>query len=364
VASDNLALLDIAVAHPFVGNEAHAIPASQRFLAQSVSLVVGLAFVVMLGLEADSARAQTSARPPDLMKLPPIINLGATTFRDGFLPTNPGCAYFQYFRRNSWNEIHDKDGHDVAAFKRLDIEATAGASQLACATPIKIFAGTLGFETLVPIANLSSSSNPSGIVLQDNGFGLGDIFFATYLQMPPVMQNGRPIYSQRFELTFIAPVGKFDSDKDLNQGSGYWSVNPYWAATWFPLPKWELTWRAHYLYNFPTTNIATSLVPNVQDLFKSGQAGQAAWVNFTLGYAVTGKASIGLTGYYLRQLTDDQLNGRSYSGGKEEALYMGPGFHYEFNAKNAMNINVYLPVDDENRPSGGFQFNLVYGHIF
>jgi len=298
------------------------------------------------------------------MKLPGIINLGATTFRDGFLPTNPGCAYFQYLRRNSWNEIHDKNGNEVSAFKDLEIDVTGAASQLACTTPVKILGGALGFHTIIPVAELHSSSDSSGIVLQDNGFGFGDIFIAAYLQMPPVMRNGRPIYSQRFDLTFISPAGKFDSDKDLNQSSGYWSINPYWAATWFPAPKWELTWRAHYLYNFETGKIPTSLIPNVRRLFESGQAGQATWVNFTLGYAITEKLSIGLTGYYLRQLTDDKLNGQTYSGGKEESLYMGPGFHYEFNAKNAMNINVYLPVEDKNRPSGGVQFNLVYGHIF
>jgi hypothetical protein len=337
----------------------------KRITKNSVLPFVTLCLAVMTTATRVSAQTQAPpAQTPDLMKLPGIINLGATTFRDGFLPTNPGCAYFQYLRQNSWNGVRDKDGKDIAAFKNLDIDATAAASQLACSTPVKIFGGTLGFETLIPVAELHSASDPSGIMLKDNGFGLGDIFLASYLQMPPVMQNGRPIYSQRFELTFIAPAGNFSSVKDLNQSAGYWSLNPYWAATWLPDAKWEITWRAHYLYNFETNKIPTSLIPNVSELFQSGQAGQAAWVNFTIGYALTEKLSAGLTGYYLRQLTDDMLNGQSYSGGKEEALYMGPGFHYEFNPKDAMNINVYLPVEDKNRPSGGFQLNLVYGHIF
>jgi len=309
---------------------------------------------------AMSARAQT----PDLMKLPPFLNLGATTFADGFLPTKPGCSYFQYLRRNSWNKIHDKDGNKISAFKDLEINATGEASQLACATRVKILGGTLGFHTLVPAGDVHSSSDPSGIVLQDNGLGFGDIFFATYLQMPPVIRNGRPVFSQRFELTAIAPVGSFSSNKDLNLSSGYWSLNPYWAGTWFPHPKWEITWRAHYLYNFETSKIATSLIPNVGQLFKNGQAGQAAWTNFTFGYSVTDKVSIGLTGYYLKQLTDDKFNGVSYSGGKEEALYMGPGAQFRFDKKNVMNINVYFPVEDKNRPSGGVQLNLVYGYFF
>ncbi len=326
--------------------------------------LVAVGTIALALIWAVSARAQTSGRPPDLMKLPGIINLGATTFLDGFLPTDPGCAYFQYLRRNYWDEIHDKDAESIPAFGDLEIATSGAASQLACSTPVQVLGGTLGFHTIVAVAELDSSPDPTGLQLQDNGAGFGDIFFATYLQMPPIVRGGRIVYSQRFDLTIIAPAGKFDSNVDLNQSSGYWSVNPYWAATWFPFPKWELTWRAHYLYNFETDKIASSQIPNVRRLFRSGQAGQAAWVNFTLGYALTDKLSAGLTGYYLKQLTDDELNGRSYSGGKEEALYMGPGVSYKFNADNIVNINVYFPVEDRNRPSGGVQLNAVYAHVF
>lgn len=321
---------------------------------------VGLVSTVLSICVTTSVHAQT----PDLMRLPPFLNLGATTFADGFLPTTPGCSYFQYLRRNSWDRINDKDGNKVTAFKDLEINATGEASQLACATHVKIFGGTLGFHSLLSAGDVHSSSDPSGFVLRDNGFGVGDLFFATYLQMPPVIRNGRPVYSQRFELTAIAPVGKFDATRDLNLGSGYWSLNPYWAGTWFPHPKWEITWRAHYLYNFETTRIASSMIPNVGQVFRNGQAGQATWTNFTFGYAITDKIKFGLTGYYLKQLTDDKLNGQSYSGGKEESLYMGPGVHFNFDKNNKMNINVFFPVEDKNRPSGGAQFNLVYGYVY
>jgi hypothetical protein len=120
----------------------------------------------------------------------------------------------------------------------------------------------------------------------------------------------------------------------------------------------------HYIYNFETSEIGTSLIPNVGAVFQNGQAGQATWVNFTLSYALTDNFRLGLNGYYLRQLTDDKLNGQSYSGGKEEALYIGPGFRYQFDAANGLNFNAYLPVEDKNRLSGGSQFNLMYYHVF
>ena len=182
--------------------------------------------------------------------------------------------------------------------------------------------------------------------------------------MPAIIHDGHPIFAQRFSFYFSAPVGKFDTDKDITQGSGYWSFQPYWAATFIPAAQWELSWRLYYIYNFETSRIGTSLIPNVGSIFQNGQAGQATSVNFTASYAITKQFRFGLNGYYLKQLTDDKLNGQSYSGGKEEALYIGPGFQYNFNANNVMNFNVYLPVEDQNRFSGGEQFNLLLVHFF
>jgi len=238
---------------------------------------------------------------------------------------------------------------------------TVGVSQLLCTGP-KIFSGVLGFEAFVAGANIESSFGTAGISLQDNGFGFADISMGPLLALAPMIRNGRPVFSQRFVFSFNIPSGTFDSGKDFNQGSGYWSLNPYWAATWLPDPKWEVSWRLHYLYNFETSDIASSLVPPA--LFGTGQAGQAAWINFTASYALTGKLRLGLNGYYLKQFTNDELDGVSYSGGREESLYLGPGLRYEFDMQNGMNVNVYLPIEEKNRLSGGVQLNLMYFHVF
>ena len=80
---------------------------------------------------ATFARAQT----PDLMKLPGNLNLGYTSFLDGFGLQKPGCAYLQYVRNNYWNEIHDKSGHDIPVFDNPKIDETVGVSQLTLRYP-------------------------------------------------------------------------------------------------------------------------------------------------------------------------------------------------------------------------------------
>ncbi|KAL6954008.1 hypothetical protein U1Q18_052356, partial [Sarracenia purpurea var. burkii] len=89
-----------------------------------------------------------------------------------------------------------------------------------------------------------------------HGTALGDVTFGPYVQFRPVMQGRRPVASIRLAVNAIAPTGGFDRSRDLNQGSGYWSINPYVAWTVLPAPGWEVSGRTQFLHNFRTSRIA------------------------------------------------------------------------------------------------------------
>lgn len=231
------------------------------------------------------------------------LNTGGTSFLDGFIRTTPGWAVVTYLRQTSLDAVKDAQGDDVPVFANPRIDSTLLLTQIAYVTPYKLFGGALGINTLIPLINLDASFGRNSIAtLRDNGAGVGDLTFGPYLQMLPVMRDGRPVFSQRFEIDAVAPVGKFDRDRDLNQGAGYWSLVPNYAFTVLPTPNWEISARLNYVYNFRSERR-----PNLPDGFdfRNGQAGDAGWINFATSWEVAPDVRLGVNAYFLTQFRDN-----------------------------------------------------------
>ena len=157
-------------------------------------------------------------------------------------------------------------------------------------------------------------------------------------------------------------MGEVNTQRNINQGSGFWAINPFVAATWVPLPKLEFSTRINYQYNFATSTLqAPPPIPGL--IYHNGQAGQIVYGNFAMSYAVLPELYLGLNSYALGQLTPDLTNGHEVAHSRETALSMGPGGRYVFSESTALNANLYLPVVSNNRTSG-VQFNLQFIHRF
>jgi hypothetical protein len=162
----------------------------------------------------------------------------------------------------------------------------------------------------------------------------------------------------------IAPVGRYSASVNINPGAHFWSLAPYWAASWLPSARTELSWRLSYLYNF--SNDTTDL-PGV----RSDRAGQAAWVNFSASYAVRPNLNVGISGYYFQQLTRDLygaanpalaalINGDT---GKARFLALGPGLFWRADPRNLWSLNLYFRTDARNSTEGRV-LNLRWIHPF
>ena len=300
---------------------------------------------------------------------PAGINLGGTSFFDGFGATQPGWTYLGYYQYSQLNHIEDNSGNDSPAFKNPKINVDLILNQLAYTTSQTFFNGSahLGFTGLLPLLHFNTSFDANSPVKLSSADGFGDLTLGAYLQFHPVISGGRPVYSQRVEFDVIAPIGRYSTSTDINPGANFWSLNPYWAGTWLPTPKTEVSLRVNYLYNL-SNNSPNALPPTVS----STKAGQAAWVNFTASYAVRPDLNVGLNGYYLKQFTNDvynYTNGSSDNGlqfgdtGKAELFAVGPGLFWKASPKNIWAANLYFQTSAQNHTRGTV-LNIHWIHPF
>jgi hypothetical protein len=321
----------------------------------------GVALTAGLLLSNFASQAQNAVLP-DVVKLPAGINLGSSSFYDGFGSTDPGWTSLNYLRWNALTSIKDGNGHNSPLFVDPRINVVSTLFHAVYVPPIQLPNGAVAFEALLPIVNFHSRFNPTGAVLHDDGLGVADMTFGAAYQSKPISLGNQSVLSWRVDLDFTAPTGRFDGNKDLNQGSDFWSLEPYLAMTLLPVPKWEVSARFNYIYNFSTSH--GSDPPQIPGFaFHDGQAGQAGWINFASSYEVGEGVRPGLNGFWLKQLTNDRTNGISLPGTRVEELYLGPGLDWVIDKKNAANFNVYLPVFATNTPAGA-QFSIQFIHQF
>ncbi|MGA3371674.1 MAG: transporter [Terracidiphilus sp.] len=334
--------------------------------------------LALLGTAALLAPAGANAQPPlpDVVKPPSGINLGSTSYYDGFGRTRPGVTLLEYFRWSHNTGISDANGNENANFIAPRINAFPDLIQLIVASKWRPFGGTAGFSVLAPLVGLQSSfAANSPKKLSNSEFGIGDIIAGPIYQSkffagegagkdssPKSAAQSSPYFAYRFQFLVQIPNGEFDRTKNINPGSGYWAVAPYIAATYLPVSRLEMSTRFHYQYN-----LATDKLPNPPPIphlvYTSGQAGQLVYDNFTTSYRFTKKLYLGANAYGLYQLSPDKTNGVKVGGARETQFYLGPGGGCDFGKANTLNVNLYLKVEAHNTASGP-SLQLLYIHRF
>lgn len=269
------------------------------------------------------------------------INLGFTNFLDGASP-GPGWYLTEYLQIIQADDIKDSDGGTMIS--DVDLEAFVNLNQFVYQSNVNFLGGNPGVDVIVPLIGIDVD------ILREQD-GIGDILVGPFIQWGdlangPKMLFGRPFFS-RFEFQVTAPTGENSNDYDLNPGADVWTINPYYAFTYFITPKLSTSWRIHYLWSSENKN-ADLMGGAVEDV----QAGQAIHLNYAIAYQVTDFLRLGVAGYYLKQLENDEFDGHTASGTKEEVFAIGPGLVWHINKDLTFMGAVNFESGAENRPEG------------
>jgi hypothetical protein len=316
---------------------------------------MGLRKLLSVGLAASTILLAAGAGAYDL----PAVNLGFTSFLDGGPPAGPGVYLTQYVQYFTSDRFTDQDGDRLLPREaNEDLDVWVSLTQLIYQSDRAVFfGGKWGLDVIVPVVGLDVDYDIDGPLPEDNGTGVGDLLVGPFLQWDPVMGAKGPVFMHRVEFQLIFPTGKYDDDRELNPGSNFFSFNPYWAGTLFLTPRWTVSTRLHYLWN-AKNNDPNRRFGDAGDT----QAGQAVHANFSTAFEVWPKRlRLGINGYYLKQVTDTQVDGDDLDDSREQVFGIGPGLLWHITPDAHLFFNSYFETSAENRPEGErFNLRLVY----
>ena len=286
------------------------------------------------------------------VNLPVGINLGATSFYDG-ISGSPGEAAWQlYVGYSRSTELKDKDGNNFTIINDPEFEVYSFLNQYSYIFDIEttVLGGHPGIDIIIPMAKLESSFKAGppfpGLQLEDNDTGVGDPTISIFLQYEPYKINGNPVFFSRLNAGVTMPLGKYDSEVDFNQGNNIWSFHLYYAMTFFFSEEWSISLRPQYYYNLENNEPASSYP--LDDGIRNTQPGQSFSINYNVSYMINENLSVGLGGYYLKQITDDKVNGDNIDFSREQVLGFGPQLFFDM-GDNKLYITAFSESKVENR---------------
>ncbi len=180
-----------------------------------------------------------------------------------------------------------------------------------------VLGGNYTIGAIIPFgyASLDASvTGPGGrtVGVSDNSFNLADIAVVP-LQLNWNVGN----FPFKIAEAIIAPTGNYDLEDLVNLGRNYWAFDTVGAVTWFNTETGT------------EMSVAPGIMVNTRNDDTDYRTGEEFHVDFTINQFLSKTFSVGLRGYYYRQLTGDSGSGARLGDFKGESLGLGPGFFWQ-----------------------------------
>jgi hypothetical protein len=266
---------------------------------------------------------------------------GATAFPNGvedFLVAGmppPGWYSTTYFNRYSADSLVDNTGD--MALESFRFRVIALTPRIDWVRPVSLLgADRWGTLFLVPWLDLDLALSPApGVVVRGTNRGFGDL----------TMGNGLHWSFRKFEMINAVdvgfPTGAYNASELVNPGLNHWVVRLNTMGTWRPGPDWEVSYRLHTDFNF--RNPATDYV-----------SGETVYLNWAAGWKPAPPLTLGVAGYFLRQITDDRQAGQVVGpdGNRVRVAGMGPCIKYILPNHIILTGKYFSEFDVRNHPRG------------
>ncbi|SHF99603.1 Uncharacterized conserved protein [Desulfacinum infernum DSM 9756] len=276
------------------------------------------------------------------------LNYGNTNFLDAILPP-PGVYLDNYVAYYHSDEFKDADGNKLPLDNELSL--LVYVPQLTWIADLGLPRGMIfGVTGLLPVVNANLDSDLGMVASNDN---LGDlmlgVFVASHAGKPFAnLGNGFDLYLAA-EVDVYMPTGQYDKKFTINPGNNFFTIEPFVKFTVTMPHGFSFSMRHHLAFN----------TENDEYLGDDGQTHDlkpGIMYHFNYCFAktldfISPNLRLGAMGYYGKQLTDDELDGRDMKDSKEQIFGIGPGIQYVGKGW-VLSLKTYFESAAENKAEG------------
>jgi hypothetical protein len=261
---------------------------------------------------------------------PSIYSIGVENFTCCALPP-PGVYGMVYGGHLEMDKVRDNNGNNLvgtAVPADFNIKVTAVVPRLIWVTPFKVGDASLALHGIFPLVDKTVTAGGS----KNSESGLGDITLGAALGW----HHSANLHTL-FALDVHAPTGKYSTSANaVNLGVNHWAIQPVLGVSYIDPNGPNADLKSMYTYNFESNDTK----------YKNGQE---LTFDYSVGWGFGNGLTVGVGGYYYKQITADQNSGNSYGGtvnGKAQAFAIGPSVRYDsgkgwfVTAKYTMDSNV------------------------
>lgn len=258
--------------------------------------------------------------------------VGVNTVLDGILPPPGGTQFYNYTQYYVANKFAGPNGNSLLPTFRTSAFVDAPRVVHTWGTTLGPF--TVSSGLIVPIFHLSVKVPGASGTRNALGDIIAQPFMVSYA-------NQSHTFFAYVTGDIGLPTGAYSVNRVANTGLNTYAFMPSLNMTWFPTPKWEISTTALVELNSP--NHATNY-----------HSGAVATLDYLIGYSLNEKVQVGLQGYFLKQFTDDTVNGAPVPGGgfRGQAVGIGPQLRYNWAPAAGVAIKYQHEFAVRNRAQG------------
>lgn len=230
---------------------------------------------------------------------------GTENFMAGALPP-PGIYGMVFANAYRANRVNDSNGKNlnVPGFK---VRANVVAPRLVFRPDLKVAGGDVVAHVIAPLVDLSVST-PVGT---QSKTGLGDLTVGVGLGY-----HHSPQLHSVVALDAYLPTGRYTKGDIANIGRNYSALEPVYALSYIDQGGFNGDIKMGYILN--QRNTATD--------YKSGNEFH---FDYAVGWGVGNGWTLGLGGYYKKQITSDSGSGAALGENKTAGFAIGPNINFD-----------------------------------